>query len=61
MADTVYRNFESYIKDTGNIFDIMAAAYKALSPFEPMVPMGQDPSLHDYISATILSGRSCFS
>lgn len=50
MADTVYRNFESYIKDTGNIFDIMAAAYKALSPFEPMVPMGQDPSLHDYIS-----------
>ncbi len=50
MSDIPYRNFKSYVKSAGNIFDIMAAAYKVLYPFEPMVPMGQDPSLHDFIS-----------
>ncbi len=50
MSDIPYRNFKSYVKAAGNIFDIMAAAYKVLYPFEPMVPMGQDPSLHDFIS-----------
>lgn len=49
MAVTVCGNFESYVKDSKNIFDVMAAAYKIICPFEPRVSMGQDSDLKDII------------
>lgn len=50
MGNNVYSNFESYIKNARNIFDIMAVAYKALYPFEPMVSIAQDSALCDIVS-----------
>lgn len=50
MENNAYNNFESYMRNARNIFDIMAAAYKVLDPFEPMVPIEQDFVLGDIIS-----------
>lgn len=50
MENNAYNHFESYMRDARNIFDIMAATYKVLDPFEPMVPIGQDFVLGDIIS-----------
>ena len=50
MGNNVYSNFESYIKNARNIFDIMAVAYKVLYPFEPMVSIAQDSALCDIVS-----------
>lgn len=49
MLDVICKNFESYVKDAKNIFDIMAAAYKIMMPFEVSFTLEQDPVVRDIV------------
>lgn len=50
MKNTICNNFELYLRDAENIFDIMATAYKLLCPFEARISLIQDLALKDMIT-----------
>lgn len=50
MTNTICNRFQSYVQNAENIFDIMAASYIMLSPFEPALSVIQDPVLRDTLS-----------
>ena len=50
LTNTICNHFQSYVQNAENIFDIMAAAYITLSPFEPSLSVIQDPILKDILS-----------
>ena len=49
MKTTVHEFFVSYVKESRNIFDIMAVAYKMICPFEPIISIAQDSELTNII------------
>lgn len=49
MEATVCEFFVSYVKESRNIFDIMAVAYKMICPFEPVISIAQDSELTNII------------
>lgn len=49
MTKDICNTFKNYLNDAANIYDIMAAAYKALLPFEPAMMNGDNESLRDAI------------